>query len=85
MQVAGRGITGIYIGDAAFNWPLGTTFECLPEGPLVLVASGSGISEVFAGDAAFNWPRNMDFEPEAPGNYVPGARNVPGYTETFAS
>jgi hypothetical protein len=85
MQVAGRGITGIYIGDAAFYNPLGTTFECLPEGPLILVASGSGITEVFAGDAAFWWPRNMDFETEPSGNYAPGARTITGYTGTFAS
>jgi hypothetical protein len=84
MQVAGRGITGIYIGDAAFNWPLGTTFECLPEGPLVLVASGSEISEVFAGDAAFNGPRNFDFEQYQTGAYSGGPVGVTGFTEVFA-
>jgi hypothetical protein len=84
MQVAGRGITGIYIGDAAFYWPLGTTFECLPEGPLVLVASGSGITEVFAGDSAFYWPRNFDFEQYQTGSYSGGPVNVTGFTEVFA-
>jgi hypothetical protein len=85
MQVAGRGITGIYIGDYSAGWPMGTTFDCLPEGPVLLIAAGSGITEVFAGEGVFNMPRLMDFAEEPLGDYVPGARVVAGYTQTFAS
>jgi hypothetical protein len=85
MRATGRGIEEVYIGDAyggELNWPLGTTFEMHPEGPMPRVPSGRGISMMYKGDRVeIRW--YMDFENDPIGTYIPGTRTIPGFVEVF--
>jgi hypothetical protein len=82
--VAGRGITNILIGDAAFGHIRGTTFEKLPEGEATGIVTGVGITRVVVGEGRdINNPRLMDFEKEKEGKFTVNVNLPEGYTATF--